>query len=210
MRAVAAVACGVVVTLSAGREVSSVETGRPGVVDRGELDRIETYLNTLTTMQGRFAQRSSNGHRASGQVFLSRPGKMRLDYDPPAQILLVADGTWLIYHDRHLEQISYIPLESTPVSVLTQSRVMLSGGDFLVTRLSREAGTIKLTLVQAKDPAAGSVTLVFDADPLALRQWTVVDAQGITTDVALVSASYGVALSPDLFRFKDPRAFQNR
>jgi outer membrane lipoprotein-sorting protein len=210
VRVVAAVVCGVLLVLSAAGQAPAAETGRPGAVDHVELERIESYLNTLTTMQGRFAQRSSNGSAATGQVFLSRPGRMRLDYDPPAQILLIADGTWLIYHDRHLDQISYIPLDSTPVSVLTQSRVALSGGDYRVTHLSRQDGTIKLGLVQAKDPAAGSVTLVFDADPITLRQWTVVDAQGVITDVQLVSASYGLSLKPELFRFKDPRAFQNR
>jgi outer membrane lipoprotein-sorting protein len=48
--------------------------------------------------------------------------------------------------------------------------------------------------------------MVFTENPLALRQWTVVDQQGKTTTVTLSDLQYGVALDPKLFQYNDPLA----
>ena len=44
-----------------------------------ELRQVETYFNGIRTMQARFVQTSSNGQRATGRVFMSRPGKLRVE-----------------------------------------------------------------------------------------------------------------------------------
>ncbi len=51
--------------------------------DRTDLARIEAYLNGLTTMQARFLQFSSDGCYAEGHIYVERPGRMRIEYDPP-------------------------------------------------------------------------------------------------------------------------------
>lgn len=173
--------------------------------ERSDLERIERYLNGLRTMQARILQVSSNGGFAEGELYLARPGRMRLDYDPPVPILIVADGRWLIYHDKELQQVSYLPLSSTPASILTRGDIRFLGGDLVVTGFESEAGTLRITVVQSEDPQAGSVTLVFDANPVNLRKWTVLDAQGIETQVTLVTARFDLPLNPDLFRFEDPK-----
>ena len=45
--------------------------------------------------------------------------------------------------------------------------------------------------------------LVFADKPLSLRKWTVTDAQGAITDVALLAPEFGVALEPKLFLFDE-------
>ena len=71
-----------------------------GVGDMEDLRRVETYLEAIKTLKGRFLQTSSNGGVASGKVFMSRPGRMRFEYDPPTPILMIADGVFLIYIDQ--------------------------------------------------------------------------------------------------------------
>ena len=71
--------------------------------------RVEKYLNELFTLKSRFLQATSTGNYTEGTLYLSRPGKMRIEYDPPAQLLIVADGTWLIYNDIELDQITHLP-----------------------------------------------------------------------------------------------------
>jgi hypothetical protein len=68
---------------------------------------------------------------------------------------------------------------------------------------------LRLTVVQAEDPLAGSVTLAFSANPIALKKWTVVDAQGIETQVMLQSPVFDLPLDPELFRFRDPRFWRD-
>lgn len=178
--------------------------------ERAAVDRIQAYLNRIKTLRAQFLQASSNGQVAKGDLYLSRPGRLRIEYEPPVPILIVADGTFLIYHDRELNQVSYIPLGSTPAGILLQDRIVLTGGDLTITGFERENGTVQITLVRADNPHEGSLTLVFTDDPLTLRKWTVTDAQGTVTHVSLVQASFGVPLDPKLFRFRNPKILDDR
>lgn len=178
--------------------------------DRAQLERIERYLNAITTVEARFVQIASTGETAEGTLALARPGRMRLAYAPPSPILVVADGTWLIYADSALEQVSYLPLGSTPASILLAERIRLDGGELSVTSAVAEAGTVRITVVRRKNPSEGSLTLVFADQPLTLTQWQVTDAQGITTTVRLLEARFGVTLADKLFRFDDPRFWKEK
>ena len=177
-----------------------------GAEDQAELARIEEYLNGIRTVQSSFLQHSSNGERAEGQLYLSRPGKLRVEYQPPVPVLVVADGTFLVYYDRNLEQVSYIPLASTPASILLDKQISLSGGALTVTGFERGDDQTLVSLVRTDNPGEGSITLVFRKDPLALQQWSVTDAQDIVTVVSLVDPRFDLELDRKLFVFEDPRA----
>ena len=86
--------------------------------DLDDLGRIENYLNSIHTLKSNFIQTASTGERATGVLFLNRPGRIRVQYDPPSPILLVANGAFIIYVDKNLEQISHIPIAETPLRVL--------------------------------------------------------------------------------------------
>ena len=176
-----------------------------GPEDQAELTRIEAYLNGIRTVQSSFLQHSSNGERAEGQLYLSRPGKLRVEYQPPVPVLVVADGTFLVYYDRNLEQVSHIPLASTPASILLDEQISLSGGALTVTGFERGDNEILVSLVRTDNPGEGSITLVFGENPLALQQWSVTDAQNIVTVVSLVDPRFDVRLDRKLFVFEDPR-----
>src|SRR5512132_1032426 len=177
-----------------------------GAEDQAELARIEAYLNGIRTVQSGFLQHSSNGERAEGQLYLSRPGKLRVEYQPPVPGLVVADGTFLVDYDRDLEQVSYIPLASTPASILLDEQISLYGGALTVTGFERGDDQILVSLVRTDNPGEGSITLVFRKDPLALQQWSVTDAQDIVTVVSLVEPRFDLELDRKLFVFEDPRA----
>ena len=195
-------------------DVNKAAAARPKAADitreeRAEVNRIERYLNSMTTVQARFLQASSNGQLAEGNLYISRPGQLRIEYDPPVPVLIVTSGSWLVYYDKELQQVSHIPLRSTPASILTRPDISLLGGDLILTDFESKAGTLRVTLVQASDPYSGRVSLVFDENPMALRKWTVIDAQGIETDVSLVTARFDEPLDRKLFEFRDPRVFKD-
>jgi outer membrane lipoprotein-sorting protein len=171
---------------------------------QAELQKLTDYLNGIRTMTARFTQHSENGGLAEGQLYVQRPGHMRFEYDPPTPILLVADGNFVIYFDKSLEQTSYLPIGSTPAWFLLRNDIRL-GGDVTVTGYERSPGAIRVTLVQTKDPDAGAVTLTFSDRPLELRQWSLVDAQGKRTTVALSDVRLGAPLDKNLFVFKEPK-----
>jgi outer membrane lipoprotein-sorting protein len=181
-----------------------------GNAERADLARVEAYLNGVKSIRARFMQISSTGELAEGDFYLLRPGKMRIEYRPPVPVLIVADGTWLIYYERELGQVSYIPLDSTPAGILVADKISLLDDAVTVTGFERDSSTVRVTLVRTESPEEGSLTLVFNDKPMALKKWTVVDAQGIVTNVSLVDASYDVPLDPNLFRFKNPKIFDEK
>lgn len=170
-----------------------------------QLRRIETSLNAVRTLRARFRQNSSNGATAAGELFLQRPGRLRIDYQPPAQILVIADGTFLVYHDRKLEQVSHIPLSSTPAGILLDQQLSLEDEQLTVTSFEQSPGVISVGVTRTAEQAEGSILLIFDEQSASLKQWAVTDAQGVTTLVTLVEPEFNVAIDPSTFQFKDPR-----
>lgn len=172
--------------------------------DKADLKKIEAYFNGITTLQARFLQVASTGATAQGILSLKRPGLMRFEYDAPSPILLVSDGTWLVFQDNELEQTSHVPLGSTPLSVLVEDPVDFTT-DLEVLDIARNPGVIRLLMRMRDDPEAGMVQMVFSDAPLALRQWTITDAQGVEVKVALLETRRGMTFKEDLFK---PRKFK--
>ncbi len=169
--------------------------------DKSDVARIEAYLNSIGTVQARFVQMSSTGEMAEGEFFLSRPGDLRIDYDPPVPILIVTSGLFLVYVDQELEQSTHIPIATTPVGVLIDEAIKLNSNDVQITNVQRSANAIRVSVIQTNDPYAGMITLAFSDSPLTLRQWTVRDAQGVVTEFALLNPRFGVEIDPDLFTY---------
>jgi len=167
-----------------------------------DVARIETYLNELTTLDSRFVQFSAQGI-AEGRIILSRPGDMRIEYEPPVPLLMVASGFLLMYHDRDLFQTSYLPVSETPASFLLEEKIELSG-DVTITGFERGPASLRLTIIETEAADAGSVTLTFEDSPLRLVKWQVTDAQGNEVDVALLEPKFGIEVDEDLFSLIDP------
>ena len=198
-RMIAAVALSGVLAAVAAAALAQTREPRPlSDKDLSDIARVETYLNGLTTVQSRFIQSSSEGNIARGEVFISRPGKLRFEYDPPTPVLLVADGLFLVYVDKELEQISQIPISSTPLGILIDKQIKF-GDKAEVIDVKRDPGILRVTSRMIEEPEAGTVTMVFSEAPLALRQWTIVDAQGTSIRVALLDPRRGMPLDGELF-----------
>lgn len=180
----------------------------PSPQDRADLQRVEAALNGIHALHSRFRQTAPNGATSEGQAWLERPGRMRFQYDPPSPFLLVGGHGLLVFNDRQLNQTSNIPLGSTPLGLLLQDNLRLSG-DVTVTGLTRLPNQLQVTLVRTKSPGDGSLTLIFAEPQLALQQWVVVDAQRLETRVRLYNIELGGIFDQKLFQFIDPRFFQN-
>ena len=172
--------------------------------DRFDILRIETYLNRIKTMEARFLQVTSDGDYSEGDLYFSKPGKMRLDYDSPSPVVIVSDGVNLAYYDKELEQITYIKLEWTQASILLRENISFFAGDILVTAFERGPGVLRLTVIKGDDPLEGNITLIFSDRPLGLKKWTVTDAQGVVTNISLLGPRFDVPLNPDLFHIELP------
>ncbi len=165
---------------------------------------VEDYFNAIASLRADFTQTGPEGGLSQGVIHLRRPGRLRVEYAPPVPVLIVGDGVLIHYHDTELGQINDWFIYDTPLGALTREEVRF-GEDLVVTAIKDRPGRLELTLVQKKDPGAGSLTLIFATGPLALRQWRVIDAQGLVTTVTLHDIETNIALRPELFVFDDPR-----
>jgi outer membrane lipoprotein-sorting protein len=172
--------------------------------DKADLARIETYLNSLTTMESRFLQFSEQGV-AEGRIYLDRPEHLRIEYSPPTPVLMVASDIILMFHDTELRQTTFLPVSETPAGFLLEDRIEL-GGDLTITGFESGAQAFAVTMVQTDAPAAGSVSLFFEDNPLRLAKWRVIDAQGAWVEVALMEPRFDVTFrNPgELFSTVDP------
>lgn len=176
--------------------------------DQVDVGRVAAYLNTITTLKARFQQIAPSGDISGGQAWIDRPGRMRFQYDPPAPFLLVAGHGLLVFNDKQLQQTSNIPVGRTPLGLLLSDNLKLSG-DVTVTKVTRFPGQLQVTLLRTATPGDGTLTLIFADNPLALRSWSVTDAQRKETRVSLFDVQLGGRFDQSLFSFVDPRALDS-
>ena len=202
LRALAALLLAVLAALPAAAVVRD-----PATASAEDLARIEGYLNSLRTLRADFLQIGPDGATATGTFYYDRPDRMRLDYDPPSELLIIANDWKLVYQDRRLEQTSQLFTSQTPLGFLLDDEIRLRDGEVTVTSLERRGGEVQVTLVQTDEPAEGSITLAFAEQPFELRRWTIVDAQGYATHIVLEDIETGVPLDEELFIYRDPRFY---
>lgn len=177
---------------------------RAQALDQGALQRVEAYFNAMTTFRARFLQIAQNGGAAEGTAMIWRPGRMRFEYDPPEPTLLIAGDGQFFHWDRELRQPTVVAVNSTPLGVLLRSPLRLSG-EVTVSAMERAGGLLRITVFRTAAAGEGRITLILEENPMQLRQWEVLDAQGRITRVTLTRIETGVRFDPFLFAFNDPR-----
>ncbi|EGF92036.1 outer membrane lipocarrier protein LolA family protein [Asticcacaulis biprosthecium C19] len=169
--------------------------------DKGRIDKATQYLQALTTAQGRFEQTDFRGRKTLGNWYLSRPGKIRFEYDAPYSLLIVADGQKVKMWDPRLKSFDEYPLGETPLSLFLSRQIRLDQ-NVVVTQVKSSALGFTLSARDRRKQVEGHIALVFDQagnGNLTLREWTVTDAQGKATRVHLTSFNRGGGFKSDLF-----------
>ncbi len=176
--------------------------------ERKLVDQAVAYLQGLKTAKGRFTQTSSRGASSSGSLYLNRPGKARFEYDPPAQMLMVADGRNVSVYDRRLTTFDRYTLGASPLGIFLSRRIQLDQ-DVRVTGVTHSQNGFAIGLVSTHGHADGRLVLEFSLDPITLAGWTLVDQQGVETRVQLSDLTPTDGLDPALFTLPDPRRAPN-
>ena len=172
--------------------------------DRALVDQASAYLEGLGQARGRFVQTDPRGSQTRGDLYLQRPGKMRFEYDPPQGLLVVSDGYNVSVADNRLKTFEKYPLGATPLALLLARHVSLDKG-VVIDQVSRGADSFTITAHDGRKQAEGRIRLVLSTAPLALKSWTVTDAQGQSTRIDLTELKAASGLSASLFQLKDPR-----
>ena len=162
------------------------------------------YLQGLKSVTARFTQTDPSGAGSSGTLYLRRPGRARFEYAPPSGLLVISDGHFVGVSDTRLKTFSEYPLDRTPLVLLLGREISLERG-VTVTRVEETPNGFAITARDGRGRTQGQLTLLFRTDPIALRGWNVVDAQGRRTEVRFGPLSPAENADAGLFYIRDPR-----
>ena len=162
------------------------------------LAEISAYFNSIETMRGEFVQFGPDGSRTSGRFAIQRPGKVRFFYDKPSTLDIIADGGSVAVRDRARATQDIWPLKRTPLRFLLDNTLDLAT-DSKVTKVDVAPDLVSVTIEENTAFGDGSITLLFDAESKALKQWNVIASKGQETSVSIYNVKTGVAVDPDLF-----------
>ena len=161
--------------------------------------RANAWLDAARAMTADFVQIGPDGRRSEGTLSLVRPGRMRFEYTQPARFEIVADGRSVAVIDRKLDTQDEYFIGQTPLKFLLADHIDLAR-DTRVLSVATEGNAVTIELEdKAALGGAAHLTLVFDASTFALKQWTLIDAQGFQTVVTLFNLD--LAARPDMALF---------
>lgn len=175
----------------------------PAAADPVPLTALSRYLDSLRTVEAKFTQINADGTLSTGTVYISRPGRIRFEYDPPeASLVMATGGQVAVFDPKSNQPPTHYPLRSTPLSVILADDVDLTRAR-MVTGHEGDGVTTTVTAQDPDNPRNGSIRMVFTDSPIELRQWVVTDSSGVQTTVVLSDVRTGVDLRQSLFNIVD-------
>ncbi|MFX0541816.1 LolA family protein [Roseovarius sp. S4756] len=177
----------------------TVATALPAAAQKLPLTELSRYLNSFQTASGAFTQINDDGTISEGRILIKRPGRVRFEYKPPEDMLVVADGDTVgIIDGKSNEGPQGYPLNRTPLSIILARNVDLTRAR-MVTGHSSDGTTTTVRAQDPENPDYGSIDLVFTSNPTELRQWVINDSGGSRTTVILGDLTMGVSIGNDSF-----------
>tara|TARA_B100000212_G_scaffold51010_1_gene33057 strand:- start:654 stop:1271 length:618 start_codon:yes stop_codon:yes gene_type:complete len=160
--------------------------------------KIENFFENLITLEANFIQVSPSGNVSNGKIYMDLPGKLRIDYENPSNLLITCKGFWIVIQDREAKTTNNIPVKNSPFAILLENTSLLNNQN-IKTEYSVEAGIISLKFKSQKNDNQESLVLEFSENPFSLKKWVIQDSLGENTTVLIQNAKYNNKLSHLLF-----------
>lgn len=165
----------------------------------------ENWLSNLNTAKADFRQIDYQGRELRGKFYINRPGRLRFEYEQPIEDHIIADGTFIYFHDGETNQANSAPIGATMADFILRDDVSMDG-KIKVESVRERNGYVQIALSQADQPGTGQLILNFSKAPFTLKSWRIIDAQGLTTDIILSDFERVSRLDPRLFVYKPAQA----
>ena len=160
--------------------------------------QIENFFENFNTLEANFIQVSPSGNVSNGKIYLDLPGKLRIDYEKPKNLLITCKGFWIVIQDKDTKTTNNIPVKNTPFAILLENKSFLRNQN-IKTEYSISAGIISLKIKSQNNDKQESLVLEFSENPFSLKKWVIQDSLGENTTVLIQNAKYNNKLSHLLF-----------
>lgn len=168
----------------------------------GVFEDVEAYLEGLKSAEARFVQVDPYGRVTGGILILDRPGNILFEFEDPSPLKIAADGVFVVVYDKISKDLQRFPLSATPLNLLLQDDVDLRGSG-AVKLIEQSKDFVRLHLEDPEGKVPGSLMLIFEKNPMALKRWITTDAQGQKTTVILENMKQGGNYPRRLFVITD-------
>ena len=180
----------------------------PALSEKFSLVELSNYFNQLNTFQASFRQFADDGSVASGILFIKKPGRLRIDYEEPEDLLILASGGQLaIFDPKGDPEPTSFPLNVTPFSIVLKSQINLVGSSNILSH-DYNHGETSLSLFDPKYPERGHIKLIFSGETPILDRWLIQDESGNITMMSIERYKENIAL--DEMQFNIPLEIERR
>ena len=175
---------------------------KPASAEKLSLVELSNYFNTFDTFQADFHQWSDNGSVASGVILIKKPVRLRIDYERPEDLLIVASGGQLaIFDPKGDPEPTSFPLNVTPFSIVLKSQINLVGSSNILSH-DYNHGETSLSLFDPKYPERGHIKLIFSGETPILDRWLIQDESGNITLMSIERYEENISLGEMQFNIQ--------
>ena len=167
-------------------------------------DNILSYLGSFDSLKSDFIQINNNGDILSGNLYISRPGKFRIEYDQ-IPILLISDSKRLAVINKDLKSISFHKFDEIPAGFFLFKG--LSFKEIKILELEKKDNTLSASIVNTKLKDKGIIKIIFELDPLKMKKWVIIKKDNSKTEVFFDKPYFNTNIPQVLYDIdkEDPR-----
>ncbi|MFV0321851.1 MAG: LolA family protein [Alphaproteobacteria bacterium] len=172
--------------------------------EKQTLEFLASEFNKVSTVKANFSQTSSRGGSASGRLLMSRPGKMRMQYDTPVSdaALIVNSGVTLWWEAGKKRNI---PTGQTPIKAMVQKNFSFFDNDIKILDYNESGNNVSVTMQWKPRPQDGYLTVTMTKNkPVVIKGWSMSDTDGNVVNINLSNIQFGVSAPNKYFQVNTP------
>jgi outer membrane lipoprotein-sorting protein len=174
----------------------------PALSEKSSLVELSNYFNRLDTFQASFRQFSDDGSVAKGILFIKKPGRLRIDYDKPEDLLILASGGQLaIFDPKGDPEPTSFPLRITPFALILAKQLNLVDSSNILSHEYNQ-GETSLSLFDPEHPERGHIELIFSGNTPILDRWVMHDESGSITLMSIEQYRENIPLNEMQFNIQ--------
>ena len=175
---------------------------KPVSAEKFSLVELSNYFNTFDTFQAHFRQFSDDGSVSNGVILIKKPGRLRIDYDKPEDLLILASGGQLaIFDPKGDPEPTSFPLRITPLALILAKQLTLVDSSNILSHEYTQNET-SLSLFDPEHPERGHIELIFSGNTPTLDRWVIHDESGSITLMSIEKYRENISLNEMQFNIQ--------
>ncbi|MAZ07644.1 MAG: hypothetical protein CMM99_04200 [Rickettsiales bacterium] len=168
------------------------------------IKKIFSYLESFSSLKSDFIQINNNGNVLTGKILLSRPGKIRIEYNENP-LVVISDGKKVATVNKKLKNVTFYSLNDIPIKMLLYNDFDLDKVKILNYR--EKDNNLFLNLTENKFAEQGFVEIIFEKNPFQMKKWTVISNDQSKTEILLNNLEFNSKIKKTKFDIseEDPR-----